>query len=325
MRRRFRLTLIAALSLLLSGGALAQGTYPEKPVRIVVGFPPGTAPDIGARALAERLTSAWGKPAVVENVSGAAGNIAAERVAKAAPDGYTLGMIGNGSLIFSPAMYDRLAFDPVRDFAPISQIFVAANALVVPASSPIQSLPELVAAARAQPGKLSYAHAGAGTSQHLGAELFKSMAQIDIQPIAYRGTTALMPDLLAGRVSMSFANVANALALVRESKLRAFAVTSSKRSATAPDLPTMAESGYPGFEAVPWFALMAPHGTPAAIIGGLHRDAVKAMGAPETRKRLGDLGMDVIAGTPAELAATIERELPQWGKLIRAAGIKAAD
>jgi len=182
-----------------------------------------------------------------------------------------------------------------------------------------------VAAARAQPGELSYAHAGAGTSQHLGAELFKSMARLDIQPIAYRGTTALLPDLLAGRVSMSFANVANALALVREGKLRAFAVTSSKRSASAPDLPTMAESGYPGFEAVPWFGLMAPHGTPAAIIDGLHRDAVKALGAPETRKKLGDLGMDVIAGTPAELAATIERELPQWGALIRAAGIKAAD
>jgi tripartite-type tricarboxylate transporter receptor subunit TctC len=315
---------VIAVSLLLAGGALAEA-YPEKPVRIVVGFPPGTAPDIGARALAEKLTEAWGKPAVVENVSGAAGNIGAERVAKAAPDGYTLGMVGNGSLIFSPAMYDRLAFDPVKDFAPISQIFVAANALVVPASSPIKSLPELVAAARAQPGKLSYAHAGAGTSQHLGAELFKSMAQIDIQPIAYRGTTALMPDLLAGRVSMSFANVANALALVREGKLRAFAVTSSKRSATAPDLPTMAESGYPGFEAVPWFGLMAPHGTPAAIIDGLHRDTVKAMAAPETRKKLGDLGMDVIAGTPAELAATIERELPRWGALIRAAGIKAAD
>jgi tripartite-type tricarboxylate transporter receptor subunit TctC len=325
MRRSFRLTPFAALSLILTGGAVAQGTYPEKPVRIVVGFPPGTAPDIGARALAEKLTEAWGKPAVVENVSGAAGNIGAERVAKAAPDGYTLGMIGNGSLIFSPAMYDKLAFDPIRDFAPISQIFVAANALVVPASSPIKSLPELVAAARAQPGKLTYAHAGAGTSQHLGAELFKSMAQIDIQPIAYRGTTALMPDLLAGRVSMSFANVVNALALVREGKLRAFAVTSSKRSASAPDLPTMAESGYPGFEAVPWFGLMAPRGTPAAIIDGLHRDAAKAMGALETRKRLGDLGMDVIAGTPAELAATIEREVPRWGALIRAAGIKAAD
>src|SRR5262249_19577415 len=184
--RRSQLTLIAALSLLLSGGALAQGTYPEKPVRIVVGFPPGVAPDIAARALAERLTAAWGKPAVVENVSGAAGNIGAGRVAKAAPDGYTLGMVGNGSLIFSPAMYDRLAFDPIRDFAPISQIFVAANALVVPSSSPIKSLPELVAAARAQPGKLSYAHAGAGTSQHLGAGLFKPLVQIGIPPTADR-------------------------------------------------------------------------------------------------------------------------------------------
>src|SRR5882672_10553366 len=169
-------TLLGALSVLLPGDTLGQGAYPEKPVRIVVGFPPGVAPDIAARALAERLTEAWGRPAVVENVSGAAGNIGAERVARAAPDGYTLGMVGNGSLIFSPAMYDKLGF------APISQIFVAANALVVPAASPIKSLPELVAAARAQPGELSYAHAGAGTSQHLGAELFKSMARLDIQP-----------------------------------------------------------------------------------------------------------------------------------------------
>ena len=151
-----------------SSAAHAQGAYPEKPVRIIVGFPAGVAPDIAARVLAEKLSEAWGKPVVVENVTGAGGNIGADRVAKAAPDGYTLGMVGNGSLIFSPGMYDKLAFDPVRDFAPISQIFVAANALVVPVDSPIKSLPELVAMARAQPGKLTYAHAGAGTSQHLG-------------------------------------------------------------------------------------------------------------------------------------------------------------
>jgi tripartite-type tricarboxylate transporter receptor subunit TctC len=317
------LVLLAAL--VLGGNAVAQPAYPDKPVKIIVGFTPGVAPDLAARMLAEKLSEAWGKPVVVENVTGAGGNIATERTARAAPDGYTLGMVGNGSLIFSPSMYDKLAFDPVKDFAPITQVFVAANALVVPASSKIMSIPELVALAKAQPGKLSYAHAGAGTSQHLAAELFKSMAGLDIRPIAYRGTTAMLPDLLGGRVDLSFANVANALSLAREGKLRAFAVTSVRRSASAPDLPTMAESGYPGFEAVPWFGLMAPAGTPPAIIEKLHRDSVRALSSAETRKKFTDFGLDVVAGTPAELAATIQREIPHWAKLIKGAGIKATE
>ncbi len=237
---------VAALSLLpAAGNALAQAGYPEQTVRILVGFSPGVAPDVTARLLADKLAAAWSKPVVVENVTGAGGNIAVGRVAKAPPDGYTLGMNGNGSLVFSPSMYDKLSFDPVRDFAPISQIFVGANVLVVPNEVPARTLPELVALARARPGALTYAHAGAGTSQHLAAELFKSMAHLDIQPVAYRGTTALLPDLLAGRVTLSFGNIVNVLPLVREGKLRAFAVTSIRRSATAPDLPTMAESGFP--------------------------------------------------------------------------------
>jgi tripartite-type tricarboxylate transporter receptor subunit TctC len=308
---------------LATSNAFAQGNYPEKSVRILVGFTPGVAPDVAARLLADKLAEALAKPVVVENVTGAGGNIGAARVAQAAPDGYTLGMIGNGSLIFSPSMYDKLDFDPVKSFAPISQIFVAANLLVVPVDSPAKTLPELVALARSQPGKLTYAHAGAGTSQHLGAELFKSMAKLDIQPIAYRGTTVLLPDLLAGRVSMSFGNIVNVLPLVRDGKLRAFAVSSIKRSALAPDLPTMAESGYPGFEAVPWFGLMAPAGTPQAIIDRLHRETAKIMAMPEVKKKLNDIGADVIGGTPAEFTAAIEREIPQWEKVIKQAGIKA--
>jgi tripartite-type tricarboxylate transporter receptor subunit TctC len=222
-------------------------------------------------------------------------------------------------------MYDKLDFDPVKSFAPISQIFVAANLLVVPADSPAKTLPELVALARSQPGKLTYAHAGAGTSQHLGAELFKSMAKLDIQPIAYRGTTVLLPDLLAGRVSMAFGNIVNVLPLVRDGKLRAFAVSSIKRSALAPDLSTMAESGYPSFEAVPWFGLMAPAGTPPAIVERLHRETAKIMQMPDVRKKLNDIGADVIGGTPAELAAVIEREIPQWARVIKQAGIKAGE
>lgn len=320
-----RSTVAVFSMLLVACTAFAQGNYPEKSVRILVGFTPGVAPDVAARLVAEKLGEALAKPVVVENVTGAGGNIGAARVAQAAPDGYTLGMVGNGSLIFSPSMYDKLDFDPVKSFAPISQIFVAANLLVVPADSPAKTLPELVALARAQPGKLTYAHAGAGTSQHLAAELFKSMAKLDIQPIAYRGTTVLLPDLLAGRVSLSFGNIVNVLPLVRDGKLRAFAVTSARRSGLAPDLPTMAESGYPGFEAVPWFGLMAPAGTPAAIVDRLHRETAKIMALPDVRKKLNDIGADVIGGTPAELAAAIEREIPQWAKVIRQAGIKAGE
>ena len=314
---------------LFSERAIAQASYPAQTVRVLVGFTPGVAPDVTARLLAERLSDVLGKPVVVENVTGAGGNIGALRVAKAAPDGYTLGMIGNGSLVFSPSLYDKLSFDPVKDFAPITQVFVGANVLVVPPETPARTLPELAALARArsgQPGgKLSYAHAGAGTSQHLAAELFKSMLGADIEPVAYRGTTALLPDLLAGRVSMSFGNIVNVLPLVREGKLRGFAVTSARRSAIAPDLPTMAESGYPGFEAVPWFGLMAPAGTPAAIVERLHRDTVKVLALPDVRKKLNDLGLDVIGSTPAELAAAIEREIPQWARVIKGAGIKASE
>src|SRR6266446_883934 len=294
---------VVAALLPAAGNALAQAGYPEQTVRILVGFSPGVAPDVTARLLADKLSAAWSKPVVVENVTGAGGNIAVARVAKAPPDGYVLGMNGNGSLVFSPSIYDKLSFDPIRDFAPISQIFVGANVLVVPNDVPAKTLPELVALARAQPGALTYAHAGAGTSQHLAAELFKFIARIDLRPVAYRGTTALLPDLLAGRVSLSFANVSNVMPLVREGKLRAFAVTSVKRSAVAPDLPTMAESGYPGFEAVPWFGLMAPAGTPGAVIDKVHRDTVRILALPEVRKRLTDLGLDLIGGSPAELAA----------------------
>jgi tripartite-type tricarboxylate transporter receptor subunit TctC len=325
LKRLVRVAAVATAASVAATTALAQGGYPEQSVRVLVGFTPGVAPDVTARLLAEGLSGALGKPVVVENVTGAGGNIAADRVAKATPNGYTLGMVGNGSLIFSPSLYEKLSFDPVKDFAPISQIFVAANVLVVPSGVPARTLPELVALARSQPGTLTYAHAGAGTSQHLAAELFKSMAGVDIRPIAYRGTTALMPDLLAGRVSLAFANVVNALPLVREGKLRAFAVTSVNRSAVAPDLPTMGESGYPGFEAVPWFGLMAPAGTAPAIIERLHRDTVKVLAAPDVRRKMNDLGLDVIGGSPAELAAVIQRELPQWASVIKQAGIRASE
>lgn len=315
----------AALSLLPAGPAAAQTDYPQQTVRILIGFTPGVAPDIVARLFAERFAASWGRPVVVENVTGAGGNLACDRVAHASPDGYTLVMCGNGSLTIAPSLYPKLGYDPASDFVPITRVFVAANILAVPPDVPAKTLPELVALARAEPGKLTYAHAGIGTSQHLAAELFKYMAHLDIRPVAYRGTTAVLPDLLAGRVTMSFANIANALPLVREGKLRGFAVSSLKRSAAEPNLPTMAESGYPGFEAVPWFGLMAPAGTPPAVTDKIYRETMKVMAEPDVRKKLQDLGLDLIGGTPAEFADAIKTETPHWAELIKATGIKMGD
>jgi tripartite-type tricarboxylate transporter receptor subunit TctC len=317
--------LAAALSLLAAPGAFAQTSYPEQTVRILVGFPAGTAPDVAARVVADKLGASLGKPFVVENISGANGNIACDRVAKAAPDGYTLVMCGNGSLIFGPSLYAKLPYDPAKDFAPITQVFVAANILVVHPEVPAKSLDELVALAKANPGDLTYGHTGIGSSQHLAAELFKSMARLDIRPISYRGSTAVLPDLLAGRITMGFTNIVNVAPLAKEGKLRAFAVTSRKRSPIVPDLPTMAESGFPGYEAVPWFGLMAPAGTPQPIIDKLHRETVKALAIPEVRQSLENQGLDVIGGTPAEFADVIRKETPYWAKIIKEAGIKASE
>jgi tripartite-type tricarboxylate transporter receptor subunit TctC len=320
---RLAQNLFAALGLLLAAQtASAQSSYPKGPVKIVVGFTPGTAPDLAARILADRFAEVWGTPFVIENVQGAGSNIGTDRVAKAAADGYTLLMGGNSALVINPSLYETLPFDPVKDFAPISQVFIAANVLTLPPDVPAKSVADVVALAKAQPGKLSYAHAGVGTSQHLAAELFKTMAHVDIVPVAYRGTTAFIPDLLAGRITMSFANIVNVIPLAREGKLRALAITSLKRSALAPDLPTMAESGFPGFEAVPWFGLLAPAGTPKDIIEKLYGETARALATPEIRKKFDELGLEPIGNTPAEFAAVIKKETPEWAKVIKDAGIK---
>jgi tripartite-type tricarboxylate transporter receptor subunit TctC len=323
--RTFLCVLAGVAALAGIGDARAQTSYPEQPIRIIVGFPPGVAPDVTARLLADKFTESWGKAVVVENVTGAGSNIATDRVAKSPPDGYTLLMGGNSALVISPSLYDKLPYDPLKDFAPITQVFVAANLLVVPPAVPAKTLPELIALARAQPGKLTYGHAGVGTSQHLGGELLKYMAHVDIQPIAYRGTTAVLPDLLAGRLTMSFANISNALPLVREGKLRAFAVSSRNRSAGVPDIPTMAESGYPGFDAVPWFGLLAPAGTPPAVIDKLHRETMRVLALADVQASLHTLGLDLIGNSPEEFTNVIKAETPQWATVIRAAGIKVSE
>jgi len=318
MKRIWVLTLGLAASLF---AAAAQGTYPEKPIHLIVGFPPGSQPDIVARLLGHALSETMGEPVVIENVTGAAGNIAADRVAKAAPDGYTLGLLSQTYIVVNPILY-KLPYDPVKDFAPVSQVAVSPNLLVVHATAPAKSVNELIALAKAQPGGLTFASSGSGSGTHMAAELFKSTTAIDIRHIPYKGVVAAIPDLLGGRVTMMFSPIPVVLPLVREGKLRALAVTSLRRSSAAPEVPTIAESGYPGFEATNWYGLLAPGRTPATIVSRLHLATVSALALPDLRGKLTDLGLDVIGNSPEEFAAAIKSETPKWAKVIKESGIK---
>ena len=306
----------------LGGEAAADAAYPNQTIKIIAGFPAGNAPDTTARLIGEKLQAAWGKPVVVENATGAAGNIAADRVAKSAPDGYTLLLAGNASIVINPSLYEKLPYDPVKDLVPISQVSMTPNILAVHPDVPAKSVAELVALARAQPDGLTYGHGGIGVSQHLAGELFKHMGDVAIRPVGYRGAAGVMPDLVGGRVSFCFCNITVVLPLAREGKLRALAVTSLKRSPSAPELPTMDESGFPGFDATAWFGLMAPAGTPPAIVEKLHAATVKALAAPDVRAKFDALGMVAIGSTPAEFAAVIKTEIPYWEKVIKTIGLQ---
>jgi tripartite-type tricarboxylate transporter receptor subunit TctC len=315
--------IVAALSALLTAGnAFAQASYPDKPLRILVGFVAGGPADTVARVVGDKFTEAWGRPVVIENVTGSGGNIATERVAKTAPDGYTLLLGTSGPFVIHPSLYPKLPFDPVKDFAPITQLCFTANVLVVNNDVPAKSVAELTALARAQPGKLTFGSAGVGTTQHLSDELYKTMAGLDIQHVPYRGTAAVMPDLLGGRLTMVFSSPVSALPLAREGKVRPLAVTSLTRAPSSPDLPTMVEAGFPGFDATAWFGLLAPAGTPEPIIAKLHREAVRILALPDVRKRFDELGMVPMGTSPAQFAAAIASEAPLWAKVIKASGAK---
>jgi len=317
-------TLAAALALFATANvALAQNKYPDHPVHVLVGYPPGGPVDIIARVMGDRLAQLWGQPAVVENTTGASGNIAADRAVHSAPDGYTLLVSTNAQLVVNPSLY-KMTFDPAKDLAPICLAVYSPNILVVPNDVPAKSVKELVAYLHANPGK-TFASAGVGTTQHLAGELFKSMAHVDIQHVPYRGAAPVIPDLLAGRVTMFFGAISPLIPLVRQGKLRALAVTSEKRFPAAPELPTMIEEGYPGFVSVLSMGLVAPAGTPGAIVEKLHQDCVKALAPADVRSKLAHIGMEVIGSSPAEFAATMNAERPQWAKVIKEAGIKAAN
>jgi len=304
--------------------AIAQDAYPVRTVRILVGFPAGGPPDIAARLLAERFSANWGRSVVVENVTGSGGNIAVERAVKSASDGHTLLMASN-AIAINPSLYPALPYNAMRDLVPISLAVTMPVILVVNNDVPAKTAREFVALAKAQAGKVVVGHAGIGTPAHMAAELFKTAAGVDLQMVSYRGIPALLPDLVAGRISAAFPNIAVVLQLVRDGNLRALAVTSRRRAAATPDVPTMTEAGLPAIDADAWFGLMAPAGTPAPIVERLHRESVRILGQGDVRRRLDDLGMQVVANSPAEFGALIASDAARWAKVIKSAGIKPGD
>jgi tripartite-type tricarboxylate transporter receptor subunit TctC len=318
-------TLMATCALTLTStgsDAHAQAAYPKQAVKILVGFPAGTAPDTLARLLADRFQRSLGQPVIVENTVGAGGNIAADRAAKAEPDGHVLLLAGNASLVVNQSLYEKLPFDPLKDFVPISQVAITPNVLVVHPDVAAKSVQELVALARAKPDELAYAHAGAGTSQHLAAEIVKHTAGINMRGVAYRGAQTALPDVVAGRVQVCFCNIATTLPLVREGKLRALAVTSSEPSPSAPGVPTMAASGFPGLKADSWFGLVAPAGTPPAIVSRLHADTAKLLTEPALVKTLTELGMIPVGNSPQAFATLIDAEARYWAGVLKTMALR---
>jgi tripartite-type tricarboxylate transporter receptor subunit TctC len=316
--RSIHLIIIGAL--LAAVPALGQSTFPDRKIRLLFGFAPGV--DVAVRILANKLAEALGQPVIVENLTGAAGNIAADRLAKAPPDGYTIGVLAAANIVVNGSLYKSLPYDPVRDLAPVTQVYEYPDVLIVNNDVPAKSVAELVALARASPGKLTYGHAGLGTSMHLAGELFNVMAHVNAQQVPFRGSSLIVADLMGGHVTMSFIPPTTTLSLMREGKVRALAVTSLKRAPFLPDLPTMDESGFPGFNVTAWFGMFAPAGTPATVIDKLNRETVKIMTSPDVRDKLYAIGVEPLGNTPTEFAAVIKSEIPYWAKVIKDTDIK---
>jgi tripartite-type tricarboxylate transporter receptor subunit TctC len=296
-------------------------TFPSKPVRLVVGFPPGGANDILARLVGARLQEAWGQSVIVENKPGANAIIGTDFVARSAPDGYTLLIGASGAMTFNPGLYDKLPYDPQRDFAPVTMLGSFPLVLGIHPSLPAQSVNELIALARASPGKLNY---GAGSTPfQMAAELFKLQADLRINHIPYKGSAATVAAVMANDVQLTFVDAPPAVAQIRAGRLRALAVTSRTRAAVLPDVPTMAEAGLAQYEVVLWTSLFAPAGTPQPVLDALHAQAVKALRLPEVRERMASLGIDPVGNTPAELGAILKADLEKWTAVAKSAGVKA--
>jgi tripartite-type tricarboxylate transporter receptor subunit TctC len=308
---------------LLCAAALAQAqSYPAKPIHLIVPFPPGGGNDTVARAIAQQIGPDLGQPVVVDNRPGAGGSVGAELAAKSPPDGYTLFLAGVGSHAVNPNLHSRLPYDPVRDFAPITLVASAPSVLVVNPAVPARSVAELTAYARANPGKLNYASNGQGSAAQLAAAMYESMAGVKMVHVPYKGIAPALTDLLSGEVQLMFGTVVALVPHIQAGKLRALAVTSRSRSALLPEVPTLAESGLPDYEAGSWYGIMAPAGTPRDVVERLHAAIVKALAQPEVAKRLAAEGAIVIGSTPAAFGAHIKAELARVAAVVRAAGIR---
>ena len=321
--RKFPLALAAALiaAAVVNPAAFAQ-SYPTRPVTLVVAFTPGGPSDILARILGKKMSELLGEPFIVDNRPGAGGNLAAEMVARATPDGYKLLMGNNSILATNAALYSNIRYDVAKDFIPISLVGLQANILVVNPKLPVKSMDELIAFAKSKPGKLSYASSGYGAAAHLAAELFKRDAKVQIEHIPYKGAAPALQDVIAGQVDMMFATAASVSSHIKGGSVRALAVTTPKRIAAFPDLPTIDELGFKGFDATTWHGLVAPAGTPPAIVEKLNATAVEALKDEEVRKQLARLGVDVVGSSQQEFADYIKAETPKWTAIVRDLGAK---
>ena len=320
MTDSLRIVLMFIVALVASGAA-AQ-SYPTKPVRLVSPYPPGGANDILARIIGQKLGESLGQQIVIENRGGATGNIGAEYVAKAAPDGYTILMGQASNLTINVSLMSKMPYDPVKDLAPVTLVATTPNLLVVHPSLPVRTVKDLVVLAKSKPGSINYASSGSGSAGHLAGELFKKVAHIDMVHIPYKGAAPALTDVVAGQAQIYFTSPISAQPFVRGGRLRMVAVTSLKRSPAMPDIPTVAESGYPDFDVVSWWGILTPAAVPKEIIGRLHTEIIKVLELPEIKAKFSEQGADVASNTPEQFAAYIKAEIVKWAKLIKELGIK---
>ncbi len=321
MKGMFRI-FFALVALLVCGtAAFAQQGFPSKQVHLLIPYPAGGAVDILGRTLGDELSKKWGQTVIIENRPGAGGTIASQAEAKAAPDGYTLIIVATGHAI-NPFLYSKLPYDTFKDFRPISLLGSSPNVMLVAANSPHKTLSDIIAAARAKPGSLSYGMAGNGTSTHLAGELFKYMAKVDIVAVSYKGGAPVINDLLGGHIPLSFNNIPESIGQIQSGSLRPLGVTSATRSAVLPNVPTIAEAGVPGYDTVVWWGLLGPGGLPVDLAVKISKDCVEALKTPAVKQRLEKLGAATVGTSPAAFAKFIRAEYDKWGPIIKAAGIK---
>jgi len=318
----FRRRCAAGLVFALLTGLVSAQEFPSRPLRLVVGFPPGGGADGAARAVAQKLNDAFAQPVVVDNRAGAGGNVAAEIVAHSVPDGYTLLVTSPGPVVINPALFAKLPYDPQKELAPLTLIAAGANVLAVHPALAANNVQQLIALARSKPDALNYASSGIGTIPHLSGELFRIAAKLPVVHVAYKGAGAAVIDVMAGRADFILVSVPSVLTQIRAKRLRGLAVTTLKRASSLPELPTIDESGVPGYESIAWWGMLAPAGTPPAVIGRLNTAIVKSLNTAETRERLAGEGVEVAGNTPAEFGAFLKREAAKWAQVIKTSGIR---